>query len=65
MTTNLADLTNGQLKRIIAIREQIQALHGQIESIAAGGGGGEVPTPPPVKPYSRQAEISHDRRPQT
>jgi hypothetical protein len=44
--TNLSTLTTGQLHRILAIREQIEALQGEIESIAeGGGGGGEVPTP--------------------
>jgi len=42
--TSITNLTTGQLHRILAIKEQIQALHGQIESIAAGGGSG-VPTP--------------------
>jgi hypothetical protein len=41
--TNLTDLTTGQLHRIIAIKERIEALQGQIESIA--GGGGEMPVP--------------------
>ena len=45
--TNLHDLTTSQLNRIIAIKEQIETLQGQIESIAVGGGGGEVPTPSP------------------
>ena len=44
---NLAELTTGQLQRIIAIKEQIEALQGEIASIAAGGG--EVPTPSPVE----------------
>ena len=46
--TNLADLTTGQLQRIIAIKEQIEGLQSQIESIVAGAGGdGEFPTPSP------------------
>jgi hypothetical protein len=40
--TNLHDLTTSQLNRIIAIKEQIETLQGEIESIA--GGGGEVPS---------------------
>ena len=39
--TNLRDLTTGQLHRIIAIKQQIEALQGELNSIA----GGEVPTP--------------------
>ncbi len=41
--TNLTDLTTIQLNSIIAIKEQIEALQGQIDSIAAGGG--EIPIP--------------------
>ena len=41
--TNLANLTTSQLKSIIAIKEQIEALQGQIDSIADGGG--EIPIP--------------------
>jgi len=40
--TNLHDLTTSQLNRIIAIKEQIETLQGEIESIA--GDGGEVPS---------------------
>jgi len=43
--TNLHDLTTSQLNRIIAIKEQIETLQGEIESIA--GDGGEVPSPFP------------------
>jgi len=43
--TNLAELTTEQLQRIIAVKERIEALQGEIESIAAGGGGGEDSTP--------------------
>jgi hypothetical protein len=41
--TNLANLTTSQLKSIISIKEQIETLQGQIDSIVSGGG--EVPTP--------------------
>jgi hypothetical protein len=41
--TNLKDLTTNQLKSIIAIKEQIEALQGQIDSIVAGRG--EIPIP--------------------
>ena len=40
--TNLTDLTTGQLHRIIAIKEKIEALQSQIDFIAAVG---EVPSP--------------------
>ncbi len=41
--TNLTDLTTSQLNSIIAIKEQIEALQGQMDSIAAGGG--KIPIP--------------------
>ena len=40
--TNISSLTTTQLTQIIAIKEQIETLQSQIESIA---GGGEVPSP--------------------
>ena len=40
---NITDLTTSQLREIVAIKERIEALQGEIESIA--GGGGEVPIP--------------------
>jgi len=45
--TNLSNLTTGQLHRILAIKEQIEALQGEIESIAAGGG--EIPIPSSIE----------------
>ena len=41
--TNLQDLTASQLNRIIAIKERIETLEDEIESIA--GDGGEIPVP--------------------
>jgi hypothetical protein len=42
--SKLTDLTTSQIRRIIVIKEQIEALQGQIESIVAGGGV-EIPVP--------------------
>ena len=39
---NITELTTSQLNQIIAIKEQIEALEGQLDSIASGG---EVPSP--------------------
>jgi hypothetical protein len=51
--TNLHDLTTSQLHRIIAIKEQIETLQGELESIA--GDGGEIPSPfPENKPRKRR-----------
>jgi len=62
--TNVRDLTISQLHRIIAIKEQIEALQGQIESIVAGGGGG-IPIPSaeeaPV-PAKRKLSAAHRRK---
>ena len=41
--TKLNDLTTNQLRGILAIKEQIEALQGQVDSIIAGGG--EIPIP--------------------
>jgi hypothetical protein len=53
MTTSLTDLTTGQLHRIIAIKEQIEALQSQVDSIAAEGGAtpfsATVESPTPAK----------------
>jgi hypothetical protein len=37
--TNLSDLTAAQLKSIVAVKEQIEALQSQIDSIVGGRGG--------------------------
>jgi hypothetical protein len=41
--TNLGNLTTSQLLRLIAIKEKIEKLQGQIDSIADGNG--ELPAP--------------------
>jgi|ERR1039458_2262425 hypothetical protein len=43
---NITNLTSSQLNQIIPIKQQIEKLQSQIESIA---GGGEVPTPSALK----------------
>jgi hypothetical protein len=62
--TNLKDLTTSQLKSIVSIKEKIEALQGQIESIVAGGGG-EIPIPSaeeaPV-PAKRKLSAAHRRK---
>jgi hypothetical protein len=45
--TNLSDLTTSQLRKIVAIKEQIEALQSRLDSIAAGDG--EIPTPATLK----------------
>ena len=42
--TNITSLTTSQLNRIIAIKQKIEALQGQIESIAGGGGEMQIPS---------------------
>ena len=54
--TNLTDLTTGQLHRIIAIKEQIETLQGQIDSLVAGGG---MPSPFALKvPKKRRMSVA-------
>ena len=57
--TNLTNLTTTQLRQIIALKEQIEALQTQLDSIA----GGEVPTEAPV-PAKRKYHMSaaHKRK---
>ena len=49
--TNLANLTTAHLHRIIAIKESIEKLHGEIDSIvgASAGGNGDLIIPAHVK----------------
>src|SRR5271169_4673887 len=47
MTTSLTELTIGQLNKILAIKEKIEALQSQVDSIAAEGG---------ATPFSATAE---------
>ena len=60
--TDFRDLTTSQLKSIIAIKEQIEALQSQIDSIV---GGGEVPSPlteeAPI-PAKRKLSAAHRRK---
>ncbi len=61
--TDLTDLTTAQLRRIVAIREQIEALQSQIDSIAAGNGDFQMPSPveAPV-PAKRKLSAAHKRK---
>lgn len=60
--TKINDLTTDQLKRIVAIKEQIEGLRSQIDSIAAGGD--EAPTPPAygAKPLKKKHRMSRAGR---
>jgi uncharacterized protein with PIN domain len=61
--TNITVLTTSQLNDIIAIKEQIEKLQSQIESIASGGG--EVPSPATVEatvPAKRKLSAAHRRK---
>ena len=63
--TSLRDLTTSQLNRIIVIKEKIEALQGQIESIVAGGGDGEIPFPSAAEapvPAKRKLSAAHRRK---
>jgi hypothetical protein len=59
---NITELTTSQLRQIFAIKEQIEALQGQLDSIA---GGGEVPTPSALEapaPAKRKYHMSAAHR---
>ena len=55
--TKIADLTTSQLNRIIAIKEQIETLQGQLDSIAAGSD-----SPMPVIAAKRRRRMSRAGR---
>ena len=58
---NLKDLTTAQLHRIISIKEQIESLQAEIDSIASGGG--EVPVPTiDAKPARKKYKMSPAHR---
>ena len=61
---NLKDLTTAQLTRIISIKEQIESLQAEVDSIAsAGEGGGEVPVPTiDAKPARKKYKMSPAHR---
>ena len=50
--TSLDNLTVEQLRKAVAIKEQIETLQREIEAIT--GGGGESPVPEPQKPEGRK-----------
>ena len=62
---NITNLTTTQLNHIIAIKQRIEALQSQIESIAAGGGDFPVPfageAPAPAKRKYRMS-AAHKRK---
>jgi hypothetical protein len=60
----LKDLTTAQLNRIISIKEQIESLQAEIDSIASAGDGGvEVPVPAPdAKPARKKYKMSPAHR---
>jgi hypothetical protein len=55
---NITNLTTTQLSQIIAIKEQIETLQSQIESIAAGGGGASAARKPGVRRKMSRSEAA-------
>ena len=61
----LKDLTTAQLNRIISIKEQIESLQAEIDSIASAGEGGGVEVPVPsadAKPARKKYKMSPAHR---
>jgi hypothetical protein len=57
----IKDLTTGQLRRILAIKEQIETLQSQINSIADGGNGAGMPSPFTKKRRRRMSRAARAR----
>jgi hypothetical protein len=59
MKTNISDLTITKLKNLLTLKEQIEALQSQLDSIA--GGDGEIPSPGKA-PKKRRRRMSRAGR---
>ena len=67
---SLSDLSVADLRRVIALKEQIEALEGQLEVIAeneviaanTGCDAGAAETPAPAKPAKRRLSPAHRRK---
>jgi len=61
---SLSDLSVADLRRVLALKEQIEALEGQLEAVAGnnGGDGGTAETPAPAKPAKRRLSPAHRRK---
>ncbi len=60
--TNLSNLTTSQLKGILVIKEQIEALQSQIESITSGGGEIPIPFTEEAPKKKRRISAAHRRK---
>ena len=61
---SLSDLSVADLRRVIALKEQIKSLEGQLEAIAenTGGDAGTVEAPAPAKRAKRRLSPAHRRK---
>jgi len=61
---SLSDLSVADLRRVIALKEQIEALEGQLEAIAENTDGhvGTAEAPAPAKPAKRRLSPAHRRK---
>ena len=60
--TNLRDLTSSQLKSIVAIKEQIETLQSELDSIVGGGEARSSLTEEAPTPAKRKLSASHKRK---
>ena len=61
---SLSDLSMADLRRVIALKEQIQSLEGQVEAIAenTGGDASSAEAPAPAKRAKRRVSAAHRRK---
>lgn len=57
---SLTDLSVADLRRVIALKEQIESLEGQLEAITENAGPAEAPAP--VKRAKRRLSAAHRRK---
>ena len=61
---SLSDLSVADLRRVIALKEQIESLEGQLEAIAenTAGDASAAEAPPPAKRAKRRLSAAHRRK---
>lgn len=63
MNGAFASLSSEQLRRAVAIKEQIEALERELNAILQGAGGPQAAAPPPVAPARKVRMVTAAARP--